>query len=124
MFICICILVNVTVGTEPSDATIFTTSAYVDLVCDHDIASSDGFDISFTWTGPNGIVSNESDYTITDQIDNSTLRIERLNFVRDYNAMYTCLVTAVLDNVTVQGNNGITLRVQGIQFKPFVFTVL
>ena len=104
---------NVTVGTKPPDATIFTTSAYVDLVCDHDIVSSDGFDISFTWTGPNGLVSDGSDYTITDQVDSSTLRIERLNFVRDYNAMYICLVTAVLDNVTVQGKNSLTLRVQG-----------
>ena len=105
--------VNVTVRTEPPDAPVFITSTYADLVCELDIDSSDGVNISFTWTGPNGIVSDGSDYTITDQVDSSTLRIERLNFVRDYNAMYTCVVTAVLDNVTVQGKNSLTLRVQG-----------
>ena len=103
---------NVTVQTEPPDTVIFTTSPYIDFICCLDIDSSSGFDLSFTWTGPNGIVSDGSDYTITDQIDNSTLRINQLNVSRDHNAEYTCSVTAVLGNNTVLGNNSLTLNVQ------------
>ena len=98
--------------TEPPNAIIFTTSAYVDLVCELDIDRNNGVDISFTWTGPNGNVSDGTDYTITNQITNSILRIERLNFSRDYNGIYICSVTAVVDNVTVEGNDSLTLRVQ------------
>ena len=103
---------NVTVQTEPPNATIFITTTYVDLVCDLDIDSSDGVDISFTWTGPNGIVTDGSDYTITDQADNSTLRVSPIDVGRDHNAEYTCLVTAVLDNDTVEGNSSLTLHIQ------------
>ena len=100
---------TVTVQTVPPDATIFTTSLYVNLVCNLDISSTDGVDIAFTWTGPNGIVSDGSDYTITDQVDNSILHIEPLNVRRDHNAVYICSVVVV----SVQGNNSLTLAVQG-----------
>ena len=103
---------NVTVQTDPPDTTIFITTTYVDLICGLDIDSSDGVDISFTWTGPNGIVSNGSDYTITDQPDTTTLRVSPLNISRDHNAEYTCLVTVALGNDTVQGNSSLTLRLQ------------
>ena len=104
--------VNATVQTEPPDATIFITTVYVDLVCDLDIDSSDGVDISFTWTGPNGIVTDGSGYTITDQPDTTTLRVSPLNISRDHNAEYTCLVTVALGNDTVQGNNSLILHLQ------------
>ena len=103
---------NITVRTEPPDAPVFITSTHVELVCELDIDSSDGASISFTWTGPNGIVTNGSDYTITDEVDNSTLRINRINVSRDDNASYTCSVTTSLSNETVQGH--IVLYFQGI----------
>ena len=98
--------------TEPPDAPVFITSTYADLVCELDIDSSDGVNISFTWTGPNGIVRNGSDYTITDEVDNSTLRINQINVSRDNNANYTCSVATLLSNETVQGH--IILDVQGM----------
>ena len=100
---------NVTVRTEPPDASALIVSKYGDLVCDLDIDSSYGFDISFTWTGPNGIVSDGSNYMITNQANASILRIERLNADRDNNADYTCSVTAVLGDETLRGNNSLTL---------------
>ena len=103
---------NITVQTEPPDATIFITTAYVDLFCDLDIDSSDGVDIIFTWTGPNGIVTDGSDYSITDQPDTTTLRISPLNIGRDHNAEYTCLVTVALGNDAVQGSSSLTLHLQ------------
>ena len=106
MFIFIYFPVNVTVRTEPPELIV---SNYGDLVCDLDIDSSYGFDISFTWTGPNGIVSDGSNYMITNQADTSILRIERLNGDRDNNAAYTCLVTAVLGTETLSGNSSLTL---------------
>ena len=128
MFICIYFSVNTTVRTDSPDATIYI-STYVDLVCELNINSTSGVDIIFfNWTGPNGIVNNGSDYTITDQADNSILRIERLNVSRDNNAVYTCSVTAVLDNDTVegtaivQGRNSLTLRLQGV-LKTIYFQV-
>ena len=110
MFCCICFSVTVTVQTDPPNTTIFAASPYVNLVCNLDIANTNGVDIAFTWTGPNGIVSSGSDYTITDQVDNSTLHIEPLNVRRDHNAMYICSVVVV----SVQGNNSLTLGVQGM----------
>ena len=106
-------LASVTLRTEPPGATAFNESTYIDLVCDPGIDSSNGGVFSFSWTGPNGIVSDGSDYAITNQADNSTLRIQRLSVSRDNNAEYTCLVTVVLGNGTVQGNNSLTLSVQG-----------
>ena len=103
---------NVTVQTEPPDAPIFITSTYADLVCELDIDSSDGVAISFTWSGPNGIVRNGADYTITDEVDSSTLRINGINVSRDNNANYTCSVTTLLSNETGQGH--IVLYVQGM----------
>ena len=111
---------NVTVQTEPPNATIFTTTTYVDLVCDLDIDSSDGVDIFFNWTGPNGIVTDGSDYTITDRTYNSTLRVSPIDVGRDHNAEYTCLVTAVLDDDIVEGNYSLTLRIQ-CTLQPLVF---
>ena len=105
---------NVNVRTEPPDAPVFITSTYADLVCELDIDSSDGANISFTWTGPNGIVTNESDYIITDDVDSSTLRINQINVGRDNNANYTCSVTTLLNNQTVQGHNSLILNVQGM----------
>ena len=101
---------TVTVQTDPPNATIFTTSPYVNLVCSLDIVNTNGADIAFTWTGPNGIVSNGSNYTITDQIDNSTLHIEPLHVRRDHNALYICSVVVI----SVQGNHSLTLDVQGM----------
>ena len=99
---------NVTVRTEPPDATLIV-SKYGELVCDLDIDTSYGFDISFTWTGPNGVVSDGSTYMITNQADTSILHIERLNADRDNNAAYTCSVTAVLGSETLPGSNSLTL---------------
>ena len=109
MFCCICFSVTVTVQTDPPNANFFTTSPYVNLVCNLDISSTNGVDISFTWTGPNGIVSNGSDYTITNQVDDSTLHIEPLNVSRDHNAVYICSVVVI----SVAGNNSLTLDLQG-----------
>ena len=103
---------NITVQTDPPDTTIFITTTYVDLVCDLDVDSSDGVDISFTWTGPNGIVTDGSDYTIIDQPDTTTLRVSPLNIGRDHNAEYICLVTVALGNDAVQGNSSLTLHLQ------------
>ena len=105
---------NVTVRTEPPDAPVFITSTYADLVCELDIDSSDGVSLSFTWTGPNGIVRNGSDYTIIDEVDNSTLRINRINVSRDNNARYTCSVTTLLGNQTVLAFNSLILNIQGM----------
>ena len=105
---------NVTLRTEPPGADVFISSTYLDLVCHSGVDSSDGVDFSFTWTGPNGIVSDGSDYTITDQVDNSTLRITRLIVDRDNNTGYTCLVTEVLSSASVQGNSSLILQVQGV----------
>ena len=120
MFICISFSVNLTVRTDPPDTPVFITT-YVDLVCEHDLNRTGGVDTAyFNWTGPNGIVNNGSDYTITDQADNSTLRIQRLIVSRDNNAVYTCSVTVVLDNDTVEGTaivrgkNSLTLHPQGV----------
>ena len=106
--------VNVTVRTEPPDAAVLTASTYIDLVCDHDIENNNGLDIFYTWTGPNGIVNDGVEYTITDQFENSILRIERLSVSRDNNAEYTCSVTAVMGSDTVQYSNSLTLSVQGM----------
>ena len=107
---CICFSVNVTVRTEPLNATLIG-STYIDLVCDID--SSSGGNISFTWTGPVSI-SNGPGYTITEQGDSSTLRINQLDVSRDNNAEYTCSVSVALGNETVQGSNSITLSVRGM----------
>ena len=104
---------NVTVQIDPPNAPLFTTSAQVDLVCDLDVDSADGFDISFTWTGPNGILSDGSDYTITDQVVSSTLCINQIDVNRDNNAEYACSVTASQSNKTVRGHDSLTLPIQG-----------
>ena len=95
--------------TDPPNAIIFTTSPYVNLVCNLDIANTNGVAIAFTWTGPNGIVSDGSGYTITDQVDTSALHIEPLNVSRDHNAVYACSVVVE----SVQGNSSLTLDAQG-----------
>ena len=105
---------NVTLQTDPPSAIIFTTSAYIDLVCDLDFDSSNGIDIFFTWTGPEGAITDGPNYNITDHADNSTLLITQYNISRDYNAMYTCSVRAVVGDATVRGNNSLILPVQGI----------
>ena len=105
---------NVTVRTEPPDVATLISSTYIDLVCDLHVDSTNGADISFTWTGPNGIVGSGSDYTITAQTDRSTLRIRDLEVDRDNRAEYVCLMTAVLDSDTAWGNNSVTLRVRGL----------
>ena len=109
------VTVNVIVRTEPPDVATLIESTYIDLVCDVDIGNSSGVDMFFfTWTGPNGIVSDGTAYSITDEVDNSTLRIERLSVGRDNNTEYTCIVTAVVGSTTFQGNNTITLSVRGM----------
>ena len=105
---------NVTVRIEPPNAAILISSTYIDLVCELHVDSTNGADISFTWTGPNGIVRNGPDYAITDQTDKSTLRIRDLKVDRDNTAEYVCVMTAVLDNDTAQGNNSVTLHVRGL----------
>ena len=105
---------NVTVQIDPPGAIIYTTSAYIGLVCEPDIDSSDGIDVYFTWTGPDGTITDGPNYTITNHADNSTLLITPYNISRDYNTMYTCSVTAVLGSGTVQGNNSLILPVQVI----------
>ena len=107
--------VNVTVRIEPPDAAILFSHTYIDLVCDVHVDSTNGANVSFNWTGPNGIVRSGSDFTITDQADNSTLRIQELKVNRDNTAEYVCVMTAVLDSDTAQGNNSVTLRVQGLK---------
>ena len=107
--------VNVTVRTEPPDAATLFSSTYIDLVCDLHVDSINGAGISFAWTGPNGIVSSGSDFTITDQAASSTLRIEELEVIRDNGAEYVCVMTAVLDNDTAQGSNNVTLLVRGLK---------
>ena len=114
--------VNVTVQTEPPNATIFIATMYIDLVCDLDIDISDVVDISFTWNGPNGTVTDGPDYTITDQADNSILHVSPIDVGRDHDAEYTCLVTAVLDDDIVEGNNSLTLRIQRM-LQPLCFKV-
>ena len=106
---------NVTVRIEPPDAAILISSTYIDLVCELHVDSTNGADVSFSWTGPGGIVRSGSDFTITDQADNSTLRINDLEVNRDNRAEYVCVMTAVLDNDTAQGNNNVTLRVRGLE---------
>ena len=105
---------NVTLKTDPPGAIIFTTSAYIDLACDLNIDSSNGIDIFFTWTGPDGTITDGPNYNITNHVDNSTLIITQYDISRDYNAMYTCSVTAVVGNATVRGNNSLILPVQGM----------
>ena len=107
---------NVTVQTEPPDvAAILIESTYIDLVCDVDSGNSSGVSVSFTWSGPNGnIVSVGTDYSITDQVNSSTLRIEELSLDRDNNAEYTCSVMAVVGSDTVESSNSLTLIVRGM----------
>ena len=119
------VTVNVTLQTEPPDVAILIESTYIDLVCDLDIDSGNVVDMFlFTWTGPNGIVTDGTDYTITDQVDNSTLRIEELSVDRDNNAEYTCSVTAVVGNDTVQGSNSLTLSVRGMLKNQSIFKAI
>ena len=117
---CIYFPVNLTVRTDPPNAPIFITT-YIDLVCEHDVNSTGGVDTAyFNWMGPNGIVYSGFNYTITNRADNSTLRIKRPIVSRDNNATYTCSVTVVLDNDTVegtasvQGESSLTLHLQGL----------
>ena len=111
--------------TEPPDAAILISSTYIDLVCELHVDSTNGADISFNWIGPNGIVRNGPDYTITDQIDKSTLRIRDLEVNRDNRAEYVCVMTAVLNNDTAQGNNSVTPRVRGLTKPSFeVFAIV
>ena len=95
--------------TEPPGVAILISSTYIDLVCEPDTSSINVTNIVFTWTGPNGMISNGSDYTVTNQADNSTLRIAELDDHRDNNAAYTCSVSG-----DVQGNNSLTLSVRGM----------
>ena len=109
------VTVNVTVRTEPPDVDTLIASTSIDLVCEVDIDNSSGGDVFFfTWTGPNGTISDGIDYSIIDQVDSSTLRIEELSVDRDNNTEYTCSVIAVVDTDTVQGSSSLTLSVQGM----------
>ena len=112
------VTVNVIVRTEPPDVATLIASTSIDLVCEVDIDNSSGVDtFFFTWTGPNGTISDGIDYSITGQVDSSTLRIEELSIDRDNNAEYTCAVIAVVGNDTVQSSSSLILSVQGILLK-------
>ena len=79
---------------------------YVNLICDPYIteAVDRAVNISFTWTacGSNGESTDIGDgYTITDQSNNSTQQIERLDRDRDNMAVYSCLVSVTASSGSV-----------------------
>ena len=93
---------------------------HIDLLCDPVVNESAVANVTFTWTGPNAatIVTGDGDYTITNQPNNSTLRIESLERTRDNGAEYTCTVTATLrpsveSYTSLQFNSSVTLSVNG-----------
>ena len=108
IFYCVAVLlfslvpiIAVSVQTFPSeiDEHNLYEDTYVDLICDPDITAAvdTGVNISFTWTArdSNGESINikGDEYAITDQSNNSTLRIERLAVDRDNMAVCSCLVS-------------------------------
>ena len=117
----------VSVQTLPSeiDEGNLYEDTYIDLFCDPDISEvvDTAVNISFTWTarGSDGesIDIRGDGYNITDQFDNSTLRIERLAIGRDNMAVYSCLVsvTPISGSVYIIGSDSniddITLTVNG-----------
>ena len=112
----------VSVQTFPSDVTLYADT-YIDLICDHNITDTVDtvVDISFMWTAhdSNGtsIDIGSDGYSITDQSNNSTLRIERLAIPRDNMTVYSCLisVTPSAGSVYITGKvsniNDLTLSV-------------
>ena len=124
------------VQTLPPDVTLYEDT-YIDLICDPNIpeAVDTEVDISFTWTGAEGngnsIDIGEEGYTVTDQPDNSTFRIETLDINRDDMAVYSCSVrvTPKPGSVYIRGiqsNTGsITLSVNGeLHIKCNMFRIL
>ena len=114
----------VSVQTFPSDVTLYADT-YIDLICDHNIteAVDTVADISFMWTardsnGTNIDIGGDG-YNISDQSNNSTLRIERLTIPRDDMAVYSCLVSVTPNtgSVYITGNvsniSNLTLSVTG-----------
>ena len=116
-------IIAVSLHTFPSGVDLYEET-YIDLVCDPSITEviDTEVDISFTWTGhdSNGEsidTGGGEGYTISDQSDNSTLRIEQLSISRDNMAVYSCLVnvTPILGSVYILGSESnmgdITLNV-------------
>ena len=115
----------VSVLTFPSNVTKLYEDTYIDLLCYTNITevANAGVNISFTWTahdnhGASIDIEGEG-YTITDQSNNSTLRIERLTMKHDNMAVYSCLVSAmpISGSVYITGSESnmddITLNVSG-----------
>ena len=104
---------DVTLQTEPPGVPLLSLT-YIDLVCDVQLDNTSGVSINFTWTYSQGSVIVEgTDYTVDNQFDNSTLRIEQLSVERDHNTQYTCSVMVVQGDMTMKGNDSVTLNVQG-----------
>ena len=113
-----------TVRTFPYGVELFEDT-YIDLICEPNItdAIDTEVDIFVSWTAcrSNGesIYIGGEDYTITNDSDSSTLRIERLTMDRDDMALYHCLVnvTPSSESDYVIGSapsmGGITLDVNG-----------
>ena len=120
-------IIAVSVQTLPSeiDEGNLYEDTYLDLICDPYITESvdTAVSIFFTWTArdSNGesIDIGGGGYTITNQSNNSTLRIERLAIDRDNMAVYSCLVSVSPSSGSVyiigsESNMGdITLTVNG-----------
>ena len=114
----------VSVQTFPLNVTLYQQT-YIDLICDPSIieAVDTEVNISLTWTAYDkdgrSIDITEGDYNITNQSDNSTLRVDKLLISRDDMAVYGCLVSVTPRSwspyVTGSESNAgnITLSVRG-----------
>ena len=105
--------------TDPPNVVLYE-GTYIDLLCALVVNESAIANTTFTWTDPDNeeIDGGDGDYTITDQFNTSTLRIESLTVFRDNMAVYTCIVTADPNpgferNTSLELSSSVTLTVNG-----------
>lgn len=83
---------SVMLTTIPTNTSQLVEGTYLYIVCNATIDVED-VTVSFEWYRNNTIISNgDSMYGIASKMYTSTLKIERLSFTRDSNAVYSCLV--------------------------------